>query len=195
MDALGQLQHLLRIDRDAWRAYSQAIDNADEEDLREMLTGFRADHERHIADLSAAIAAMGGTPAKLAHMAGFALARITGVAAGMNSTGALMAIQSNEVVTNQAYELALQTPLTAELRELLERNLADERRHLAAIRERLEGHSVAGHMLSRSATMQGLGTSLWMNVIRANPVATAMAATGAAVLLGGYFLGHRKKAG
>lgn len=194
MAALDQLNHLVRIDLDAVRVYTQAIENVADKAVGQMLTGFRADHERHVRDLSAAIAGLGGEPPKQPHLAGFALAGFTGIASGVAVSGALMAMQSNEVVTNQAYEMALGSDLPAEIRRLVEHNRDDERRHLQAIRERLHNLSPVGVVMSGSATVQGLGTSLWMNVIRANPVATAMAATGAAWLVGnllGRRSGHR----
>lgn len=194
MEALDQLNHLVRIDLDAVRAYTQAIEHVADRSVREMLIAFRVDHERHIRSLSAAITGMGGEPPRQPHLTGFALAGFTGVAAGVAVSGALMAMQSNEIVTNQAYGLALDADLPADIRRLVERNREDERRHLAAIRQRLHSSSLVGAMMSGSATVQGFGTSLWMNVIRANPMATAMAATGAAWLVGsllGRRSGHR----
>lgn len=192
MELSKRLEHLIRIDLDAVRAYAQAIDHVPDDEVRQMLTGFRADHDRHIADVSAVLVGMGGEPPRSAHFSGFALAGFTGVVSGMGVAGALMAMQSNEVVTNQAYELALRSELAPELRDLLERNLADEERHLDAIRHWLEHSSLAGAMMSGSATVQGLGTSLWLNVIRTSPMATAFAATGAAFLLGNYLFGRRQ---
>jgi uncharacterized protein (TIGR02284 family) len=191
MDLNQHLEHLIRIDHDAVRAYTQAIDHVADEEVRDMLSGFRADHERHIHDLSAALHKLGGAPPREAHLSGFALAGFTGVASGMGVAGALMAMQSNEVVTNQAYELALRAEWPPELRGMIERNLGDEQRHMDAIRRRLEQSSPVGAVMSGSATVQGLGTSLWMNVIRTSPMATAMAATGAAFLLGNYLMGRR----
>lgn len=192
MDMDDRLDHLLRIDLDAVRAYTQAIDNVADTAIRDMLAAFRADHERHVEDLSAEIVARGRQPPQTAHFGGFALAGFTGVAAGVAPAGALMAMQSNEVVTNQAYDMALAANgMPDGLRRLLLRNFGDEQRHLRTIRQWLRQSSPAGHMLSGSATAQGLGASLWLNVVRANPVATAVAATSAALLLGNYLLGRR----
>lgn len=188
MDPFDQLGHLLRIDHDAIRAYTQAIDHLHDPDLRDVLIRFRADHERHVEDLTLAIRQMGGTPPRTAHLAGFALAGFTAVASGMGVNTALMAMQSNEVVTSQAYELALQTALPEQVRDLVKRNMADEQRHLATLRGLLEEGAPGGVLLSRSAALQGLGTSMMMNVLRINPLATAAAATGAAVLLGRTWL-------
>ncbi|MGE5516855.1 MAG: DUF2383 domain-containing protein [Bacteroidota bacterium] len=192
MDIADRLDHLLRIDLDAVRAYTQAIENVADTAIRDMLTAFRADHDRHIEALSAELSKRGRQPPQTAHFSGFALAGFTGVAAGVAPAGALMAMQSNEVVTNQAYDMALAAEgLPDDLRQLLERHLADERRHLRTIRQWLRQSSPAGMILSGSATAQGLGASLWLNVMRTNPVATAVAATGAAFLLGTYLRGRR----
>jgi hypothetical protein len=52
--------------------------------------------------------------------------------------GILMAMKSNEDDTNRAYEQAVRRhDLSTELRELLQRNLSDERRHRAWIEDRL----------------------------------------------------------
>jgi uncharacterized protein (TIGR02284 family) len=195
MDITDHVDHLIRIDLDAVRAYTQAIENVPDQAVRDMLTSFRADHERHVEDLSNAIVALGGEPPRSAHLSGFALAGFTGVVSGMGVSGALMAMQSNEVVTNQAYELALRADLPGDLRPLIEGNLGDEQRHLDTIRRWLEQSSPVGAVMSGSATMQGLGTSVWMNVFRRSPMATAVAATGAAMLLGGYLLGHKRHGG
>ena len=192
MDIADRLDHLVRIDLDAVRAYTQAIDNVADDRIRDMLTAFRADHERHLDNLGAELGKRGRQAPQTAHFGGFALAGFTGVAAGVAPAGALMAMQGNEVVTNQAYDMALAADdLPDDLRRLLEANLADERRHLHTIRQWLRQSSPAGMVLSGSATAQGLGASLWLNVVRANPVATAVAATGAAFLLGSYLLGRR----
>lgn len=192
MDIADRLEHLVRIDLDAVRAYTQAIDNVADAAIRDMLIAFRADHERHIEALSAELQKRGRQPPQTAHFSAFALAGFTGVAAGVAPAGALMAMQSNEVVTNQAYDMALAAEdLPDDLRHLVEANLADERRHLRTIRQWLRQSSPAGVMLSGSATAQGMGASLWLNVVRTNPVATAVAATGAAFLLGSYLMGRR----
>ena len=53
-------------------------------------------------------------------------------------SGILKAMKSNEDETNEAYEQALaRNDVTANIRDILERNLADERRHRTWIEERL----------------------------------------------------------
>ena len=183
MDWVGQVNHLARIEMDAVRAAAQAIDNVDEAAIKDMLTEVRLDHQRHADDLAAMLARAGRQAPRQAHLSGFAMAGITGIAAGMGTGPALMAMQSNEVVTTQAYELALAAALPEDVRDLLARNLDDASRHLAAIRNKLERSFPAGRVMSGSATMQGLGASVWMNVVRANPVTTALSETGVALAL------------
>jgi uncharacterized protein (TIGR02284 family) len=184
MKAVAQLEHLARIDMDAVRAYTQAIDNVDETDVSDMLRGFRSDHERHIRDLSAAISSLGRRPPERPHLSSLAIEGFTAIASGTSVSACLMAMQSNEVVTTQAYQMALEADFPGDIRDLLQRNYADEQRHLAAIRERLEAISGAGRVMSSTATWQGLGTSAWLNVIVKNPVTSAVAGSAAALLLG-----------
>ncbi|WP_142848493.1 DUF2383 domain-containing protein [Telmatospirillum sp. J64-1] len=193
MDAIEPLVHLVRVDMDAVRAYTQAIHAIQDDGLKEVLQDFREDHERHIRDLSAAIRDLGGDPPQQPHISAFALAGFTRIASGMGVSTALMAMQSNEVVTNQAYEIALNSGLPRQVLDLVHRNHRDEQRHLETIRTWLEDSSPAGRILSTSATAQGVGTSVWMNVIKANPLAAAVAASGAAMLLGNAMLGRRRR--
>jgi len=183
MDWLGRVRHLARIEMDAVRAAAQAVDNVDDLAVKDMLAELRADHQRHADELAATLAQVAGRVPRHAHLSGFAIAGVTGIAAGMGTGPALMAMQSTEVVTTQAYELALAAELPNDIRAQLARNLDDASRHLAAVRERLERRFPAGRMMSGSAIMQGLGASVWMNVVRANPLSTVWSATGAALLL------------
>lgn len=192
MDLSARLEHLVRIDLDAVRAYTQAIGNVADAQLRDMLTGFRADHLRHIDDLSEHLTRRGRHVPQQPHMTGVALAGFTGIAAGISPLGAMMVLQSDEIVTNQAYQMALHVKdLPEDIAHLLRANLADEHRHLAAIRGWLRHASPMGAAMSGSATLQGMGASLWLNVVRSNPVATVAAATGAAFLLGNFLRNRR----
>ena len=91
-----------------------------------------------------------------------------------------MAMRSAEVVTIQAYELALAADLANDVRARLARNLDEPSRHLAAVRDRQERWSRAGRTMSGSAITQGPGASVWMNVVRANPLSAVWSATGTA---------------
>ena len=63
---LACLERLARLDIDAVRAYGRAIDAVRDAHAREQLVAFRDDHERHIGELSTAIARLGGEPPRRA---------------------------------------------------------------------------------------------------------------------------------
>jgi hypothetical protein len=151
------------------------------------LSGFRDDHRRHVTDLTRVIAEQGGTAPAEADLSGFVLAGFTAVAANAGRPGTLTVMQSNEVVTNDAYERALSSGMPTDLRPLIERNREDERRHLASIRTMLESLP-GGEMMSTAGQMQGWATATWMNTLRRElPLALAVG-VGAAALAAGLML-------
>lgn len=190
-DTLSTLRHLAQVDIDAIRAYTQAIENCGDRELAATLSAFRGDHERHVRDLSPAIRRLGGTPPNSADVTGFGIAGFTAVMAGAGTTGALTVMESNEIVTNDAYRQALSRELPADIRGMVERNREDERRHLEAIRGRLEATGRSGRALARAASVHGGTTALWMNTIsRSVPLMLTLGA-GAAWLLA-KALGRRR---
>jgi rubrerythrin len=52
------------------------------------------------------------------------------MAAALGAKGLLVAMIANEMLTNGTYQTALELPCPDEVRKLLERNFADEQRHL-----------------------------------------------------------------
>jgi hypothetical protein len=120
-----------------------------------MLTGFREDHLRHIQDLSVAIRKAGGVPPGGPDLPGLGIEAFTATLSLTGTGGALMAMQGNEIVTNDAYANALSRRLPDDIRSMVERNAEDEERHLASIRGQLEAIFPAGPLLSGAATMQG----------------------------------------
>lgn len=189
---LDTLRRLAQVDIDAIHAYTQAIDYCGDDSVSAMLSGFRADHQRHVDELSSAIRDEGGEPPATADFTGFAIAGFTAVSASAGAIGALTVMESNEVVTNDAYDKAMAANLPADLRSLVERNRADERRHLAAIQERLESMP-GGRAMSQAARMQGTLTSAWVNTLRENLPAALLLGAGAAWMLGGMLSRPRER--
>lgn len=128
------MNRLTRLDFTAIRAYEQAIEGARSVEIREMLTEFMADHHRHVRDLRAMVLAYGGKPAKRRGLMGPLIEGFTAALATGNRT-ALLAMRGNEELTNRTYAAALRQPLPEGVRALIARNYADERRHLAWIKE------------------------------------------------------------
>lgn len=134
---LDRLNDLVALDIDAVNAYEVAIARICDRDIAQRLRIFRRDHERHITELSTLVRELGGTPRTRPDTNGFLLKRFTSVATTMGDNGALLAMKANEHVANGMYAAALAQPWPPRLRALLERNLADERRHLVFIDEAL----------------------------------------------------------
>lgn len=128
------MNRLTRLDITAIRAYEQAIEDAKSLEIRERLTEFMADHHRHVRDLRAMVIAYGGKPAKRRGLMGPFIEGFTAVLAMGNRT-ALLAMRGNEELTNRAYAAALKRSLPERVRELIASNYADERRHVAWIKE------------------------------------------------------------
>lgn len=160
---LGTLYHLAQIDIDAIGAYTRAIENCRDEGITRMLSRFRDDHRRHVHDLSGPIRRLGGTPPQAPDFSGAAIEGFTAMVSSTGWPGALMAMESNEVVTNDAYRQALCHDFPGNVRSVVQRNFADEQRHLDAIRARFEAAVPGGPMLSQAAIAQGWMTAFWVN--------------------------------
>lgn len=133
------LDELIHLELDAVEAYEAALDRLDDASSRDQLEEFLADHREHARELARRVSALGAEPARgpdlkrLLTQGRVVLARIAG------DKAVLQAMRSNENDTNNRYERALELDdLDAESRALLERHLADERRHRAWIVQRIE---------------------------------------------------------
>jgi uncharacterized protein (TIGR02284 family) len=124
------LKDLIQLDHDAVDAYQAAIDRLQNKDFRSALTGFRQDHQRHTEELGALLSAMGREPPKEGDMKSL-LAKGKVVLGGlMGDKAILQAMKTNEDDTNTAYERAVKhDEASADMRDVLSRGLADERRH------------------------------------------------------------------
>ncbi len=144
---IEKLNALIGLDFDAVGAYDAAIHRIDVESIRSRLGEFRADHLRHIQDLSAQVRQLGGVPRERPDAKGFILKGFTAVTSMMGNEAALRAMQGNEKLTNTSYGNALRENWPAPLRDIIERNYQDEQRHLAyiedALRNRIWEHTAS----------------------------------------------------
>jgi uncharacterized protein (TIGR02284 family) len=133
---IEELNELIHYDYDAVGAYTAAINDIKENNIRDPLIQFRGDHERHIVDLSAVVRRLGGKPAERPDIKGFVRKTMTRVA-GLGGTELILkAMRSNEEVLNKAYAHHLEKfEFTADIMELLRKNYADEQRHLAWVEQ------------------------------------------------------------
>lgn len=144
--AIGALLDLIQLDGDAIRLYDQALEHVDDFDARTDLEAFRADHERHVGDLTKVVFDLGGDvpPANL-DLKGELLRVLTEIRSSTGTKGALKAMRMNERITNRAYEKAIESQLPEAAVYVITKNLADERRHLETIEAHLYrlGHTDA----------------------------------------------------
>lgn len=133
-----KLTKLIKLDVDAVRAYQQALDNIDVPAIHTSLSQFRDDHQRHIAELSAAIRDLGEEPPSNApDIKGFFIEGFTAIRSLTGTEGALKAMRGNEKLTTSTYHDALSEDLPANIQALIRKNYADEQRHLQYIEHML----------------------------------------------------------
>jgi len=138
-DVIEKLCDLMQLDIDAVEAYEQAIKNIETSAIKQNITSFKEDHKRHITELSAQIISLGGTPPERSKdLKGFIIKGMTAIQSSLGENQALHAMKLNEKLTNKMYKNALEMSLPADVRELVEKNYADEKRHLSYINQQLD---------------------------------------------------------
>jgi rubrerythrin len=140
-DILKLLENLAHVDIDAWHAYGQAMEKIENAlEIRRKLEEFRGEHQQHVTELSGKIVALGENPPEFAKdFKGHLIEGFTALRSISGTQGALAAMRSNEQLTNRKYAKALEeVGLPSDIRELLEKNYADEQRHLHYVEDRLD---------------------------------------------------------
>lgn len=136
-----KLNDLIKLDVDAIHAYDQSISACTIAELKNKLTEFRADHDRHVRDLSDCVRNCGGEPDVRRDFKGFLIGGFTAIVS-QGDHSALIAMQTNEELTNSYYRRALEMQdLDPQIRSVLEKNFSDEQRHLAWINQQLASRS------------------------------------------------------
>lgn len=130
---LSRLNDLIALDIDAIEAYMASIKHIEDDDVRHTLAEFREDHQRHVRELSEVVRRFGGEPQTRPDVKGFFLKGFTALTSSMGDAAALRAMRGNERLTTHTYEKALREEWPADVVSLIERNFADEKRHLATI--------------------------------------------------------------
>ncbi len=135
------LNSLIRLDADAVSVYEQAIEEMDAASLRERLTTFHQDHERHVLELSAVVREIGGAPAEAKkNVAASFIDGFTPIRRRMGASSALQAMSRNEQLALAEYQGARNKLVTGPAEAIINRNFRDERRHfeyiVSSLRER-----------------------------------------------------------
>ncbi len=132
-EALERITALILLDMVAAEAYRVALGVCKAPEIKKQLEEFRRDHERHVRELSEAL---GAAPPEQPDERGMCIQRYTELSAREDRT-ALVAMRGNEELTNDAYASALASELPDEVRQLIEANWQDERRHIRWITEEI----------------------------------------------------------
>ena len=127
---IATLNDLLQLDHDAIGAYGIAIDALTDESHRQALREFRADHERHIEEITRLIQDRGGKPIQAPHLPTgvFKLAVQKAGALG-GQTALLLAFKANERQGRDKYRRVAENSDDLEVADVLARAADDEVRH------------------------------------------------------------------
>ena len=137
-ELIDALNSLVELDFDAVEAYRAAIDRLTTASDKAQLSLFMEDHVRHIAELTPIIERMGGVAASAADLKQVLTKGKVMLAGLVGDAAILRAMRSNEGDTNIAYERAVsRVDLSPAVRTILQRALADERRHRGWLEQRL----------------------------------------------------------
>jgi rubrerythrin len=127
------IQNLIELDYDAAEAYEVAIDRIGNEAYKAQLRLFKADHLRHIQELSAYLQKQNEEVPEGPSLGKQWLTKGKVVLADIiGDHTILIAMRSNEIDTNTAYErIAKRNDKPIELLDTIDRGLQDEKRHKA----------------------------------------------------------------
>jgi rubrerythrin len=130
-NVIEALTRLAELDGEAAAAYAVAGEALEDDVMRAKIAEFREDHLRHVRDLNEVLEGAGASAVEeeLEPDEAF-LGSLTDMAAALGPKGLLVAMIANEMLTNGTYETALDLPCPDEIKNVLERNFADEQRHL-----------------------------------------------------------------
>jgi uncharacterized protein (TIGR02284 family) len=141
MDPRRMVEHLnalIELDFDAIEAYESAIARLREARDKTRLERFCGDHRRHVVDLTTLVQDLGFTAATQADFKRLLRKGKVVIADLLGDRAVLEAMRINEETTTKMYQRASTDPgLPTRIREILQRNSSDERRHLAWIEQRL----------------------------------------------------------
>jgi hypothetical protein len=126
---VGELNDLLQLDYDAVAAYTLALNELADPGYQDAVRGFKADHERHIEELTTLVRQYGGVPMPMPHLSGVFKLAVQG-AAGLGSDAAVVkAFKANETQSRDKYRRAASRQHPPDVQGLLIRAARDEQRH------------------------------------------------------------------
>jgi rubrerythrin len=143
-DLAAELNDLLKLDHDAIQAYTLAIRLVRREEYKRQLEAFRADHQRHVDELSELIRSRDATPLELPHLPSGAFKLAVQAVGGLGGDRAvLLAFKANERQVRDKYRRSARAVHPADVTSVLARATDDESRHYAWALEALEDLGVS----------------------------------------------------
>ncbi len=134
-EEVGALVAIAMMDAEAAAAYGAAADVVDDDGIRETILSFQKDHLRHVDDLNAIITERGGNAVRRDPAMGSVMVTLAQSMGALGTDEAILALVGNEQLTNSVYATALELGLDEKTVAVLERNKADEERHLETLEE------------------------------------------------------------
>lgn len=133
------LKNLISLDYDAAEAYQAAVSRLQDAACKQNLENFRQDHIRHTQNLGKFLIQLGKTPPTGPDAKMFLTKGKVVMADLFGDKAILTAMKTNEDDTNTAYERAVNhKDITIEMRQILQENLQDERRHREWIENKIK---------------------------------------------------------
>jgi len=146
-DKLEMLQDLIKLDYAAAEAYEAAVERLDNTIYKQQLAAFMRDHERHIEELAPIVRQMGGEVPDSGGAKEMLTEGKVVLGSLLGDEAILKAMKTNENDTNTAYERVVEKAPPGAL-AIVQRGLADERRHLEWILAQLGEEAPAGRARS-----------------------------------------------
>ena len=128
---MGDLvENLLLLEHDAIAAYEQTIARLENASWKQQVSAFKADHDRHVQELTALASRIGARVPQQGDMKQMLTTGKVALASMMGDKTILSAMRTNEEDTVTAYDRASRNQdATPEARQIFQRAHADELRH------------------------------------------------------------------
>ena len=139
---IARLNDLLQLDHDAVEAYTIAINMVRDGGVRETLADYRADHKRHIEELSELVRAHGGLPTEMPHPTGALKLAVQTIGAAAGDDALLLAFKAVEGQARDKYERATRESLPPGAAAIVAAAFTDEDKHYRWVERTLEQRGV-----------------------------------------------------
>src|SRR5690242_3365490 len=117
-----ELSCLVQFDINARHAYGQVLSLISSSPIRDHMIRFQIDQERHVSQLSAMMRAFDvAPPDRVRDLRGFILDRFLAFGGSSGIAYILLAMKTNEELTNQIYRHSSQLDLSPSIKELFSR--------------------------------------------------------------------------